>query len=306
MDKQSTVLSFASVFDQRRPVRMFLRNSDQGLSTSADHKTRRNTDDSISSRISKLHVVSRVRSNNSNEMEQLTRSTGLRKVIKDQMVLHEKHDLRFLPEKTLKQLLGKQEIMETLRKLKPPPQTDIPTLASFVCDKVIKLFAILAWSEVEYLIEQFYLHGFGDEHLPIGYNSNGHGAETVFSQQSGNGSPVDDHPFKYHYWTERHLELFCDEDQWHFLSPVFSENQFRYTFPNSIRMPFVDLCARSQKESFFSVVQERRIHRDHLQTSNYIVRYPLSSQVLFIQSKLMHYDMLIMADHISADPKRPQ
>jgi hypothetical protein len=194
----------------------------------------------------------------------------LRDIIQAQMVLPENYRLRFLPETTLKQLLGKQEVTKALEKSGSSLQTDISMLTSFVSEKATRLFAILAWSNDEHLIDQFYQRRFGDDHLPIEWSYDKDNGFAKVSLQTDNGGPINHHPFNNHQCcNDIWLDNFCSNYQWLFLSPVFSESQFRYVFPSSMRMPFVDLLPISQKESFFSVVQQQRIHRGHLPT-NYI------------------------------------
>jgi hypothetical protein len=47
--------------------------------------------------------------------------------------------------------------------------------------------------------------------------------------------------------------------------PVFRSAIFEYKFNERIRLPFVDKGPASSHTSNFSEVEERRIHRDHLQ-----------------------------------------
>lgn len=212
------------------------------------------------------------------------RSLSLCDAIKNKMVLHDESKLRFIPETSLKSIFGKQEIAEALERSQLSPEADITALVSFIRDKATRVFAILAWNDQESFIEQFYDCRFGDDLLPVGCNTRDKDNFQVFSYKPGDKSFIENHPFNYEGWTERKLEHLCDH-QWLFLSPVFSEDQFRYDFHESIRLPFVDPCFRSQKESFFSVVQEWRIHRDHLKSSNYMVSLSSLSRSILLWTK---------------------
>jgi hypothetical protein len=234
----------------------------------------------ISSKISTLRNICRKRNQSETTMGSQKRAT-LRDIIKNKMLLRETKELRFVPETALKDIFNKENVAEALRMSGSFSETDIPPLVSFICDKAIKLFAILVWSEAEKLIGQFYQHQLRDGSLPIYCDTEDEDNVKAFTYKPyGGKTRIPDHPFNHEQWTERTIEHFCKDDQWPFLSPVFTSNQFRYDFPESIHLPFVDSCYRSQKESNFSVVQEWRIHRDHLQVPNYVVRH--SSFVILI------------------------
>jgi hypothetical protein len=229
--------------------------------------------------ISNMCSNPRKRGNSSNERRNSGRVPSLCDTIKANMVLQDEAKLRFIPATSLKSVIGKEEIAKALKGSQPSPDTDITTLVPFVCEEATRIFAMLAWNNAENLIEQFYEHDFRDDLLPIGCNTRDMNNFQAFSYKTGGRSPIENHPFNYTQWTERNLEHLCD-DQWLFLSPVFTRNQFRYDFHESIRLPFVDRGFKSQKESFFSVVQEWRIHRDHLQTSDHMVSlFPLSPPI---------------------------
>ncbi|KAF2704368.1 hypothetical protein K504DRAFT_390780 [Pleomassaria siparia CBS 279.74] len=188
------------------------------------------------------------------------------------MVLQDKSEFRFVPESALGQLFSRQVVSAALERHKSNLGTDIPKLVTFVCEKAMKVFAILVWNEDVVRIEQFYRHNSGDEHLPVSckYNDTG-GYIGAVSYRLGIESIIDSHPFNNQdQWSERTRDYFCDYDQWPFLSPVFSENQFRYAFHDLTHMPFVEASCRNQKNSYFSVVEEWRIHRAHMQMPNLI------------------------------------
>lgn len=188
------------------------------------------------------------------------------------MILPENPDLKFVPVSALKQLFHEATVLKALERFKKSFKNDTTSLQSFVCENAIRVFAILAWAESEPLIEQFYEHQFKDDQLPVQLRIN-EDEDIVEAISFSLGSiSIDKHPFNSYQWTDRNIEDFCNHYQWPFLSPVFQHSQFRYGFHERTRMPFVDERLRSQKESFFSVVEEWRIHRDHIQTSEFVVR----------------------------------
>lgn len=177
--------------------------------------------------------------------------------------------LQFVPTDALKQLLTRSKVSKILEGLKKRPRIDIPSLESFICDNASAVFATLVMIEKEPLIEQFYQHGFSDKQLPFDYKIAGNCVEAT-SSQLGTISP-DRHPFNNPQWRAKVIEDFWDR-QWYFLSPVFSQSQFRYHFDKGIRMPFLKEYPLNQKTSNFSVVEERPIHRDHVRNLKSVVR----------------------------------
>lgn len=186
------------------------------------------------------------------------------------MSLRDRCDLRFLPDSSLKVLICERAVLEALEKHKSGLLADVSDLVKFVCTRAQRLFAILAWSDAESLIDQFYEQMFDDDSLPVkvvvDYNE---GLVKASTWREGKLSMIKDPPFHHFFenpWTERTIDHFCDDDQWLFLSPVFEQHKFRYSFHDRCRMPFVEDEPRSQKESYFSVVEEWSIHRGHLRT----------------------------------------
>jgi hypothetical protein len=207
-------------------------------------------------------------------MEGKTKKESLRKAIKNKMLLHDTNKKRFVPETALKEIFNKENITETLRRHESSLKTDISTLALFICDEAIIIFAILVWSEAERLIDQFYQHQLKDESLPIHCDTYDDDNIKFFSYRPDGRILIESHPFNDDGWTEMTREHFCIDYQWYFLSPVFGEEKFHYYFHESTHLPFVDQSHASQKASFFSVVREWRIHRDHLKFPIHVVRNP--------------------------------
>ncbi|KAJ4293284.1 hypothetical protein N0V90_008566 [Kalmusia sp. IMI 367209] len=194
------------------------------------------------------------------------RRKSLRDDIKAAMILQDNPDLKFVPVSALKQLFHQATVASALEQYKKSLKNDVSSLQSFVCDKATRVFAILAWAESEPLIEQFYEYQFVDEQLPVRLViDEDEDIVEAISFRLGKIS-IDKHPFNNYQWTDRNIEDFCNHYQWPFLSPVFRQNQFQYHFHERTRMPFVDERPKSQKESYFSIVEEWRIHRDHIHT----------------------------------------
>jgi hypothetical protein len=268
--------------DRGRASRRVSRDSDKSLSTLANSKPRKPIYNRLSSSVSTLRNICRESDRSKAEMNlQKKQKKGkkedkepLREDIKSRMLLHGTKEKRFVPQTALKEIFSKENIDQTLRKYESLMETEIPKLVSFVHDKAIIIFAILVWSEAVKLIDQFYQHQFKDESLPVHCETDDDDNVKAFSCRPDGEVLIDDHPFDDDEWTDRTLEHFCKDDQWCFLSPIFEENKFRYEFHESTHLPFVDKNPASQKESFFSVVREWRIHRDHLKSPRYVVRHP--------------------------------
>jgi hypothetical protein len=223
-------------------------------------------------------------------MDEKPKKASLREAIKNNMLLYDTKEKRFVPETALKEIFNKKNIAETLRKHGSFTKTHISTLAKFVYDEAIIIFAILVWSDAERLIDQFYQHQLKDESLPIHCETEDDDSIRAFSCRPDGKTLIENHPFNNEEWTERTIEHFCRDDQWNFLIPVFQEDKFRYDFHESTHLPFVDRNYASQKESFFSVVREWRIHRDHLKSPRYVVRHHFPAITLKTDNQILEND----------------
>lgn len=178
----------------------------------------------------------------------------------------------FVPESDLRELVCERTVVSALKKYHL--KTNVDTLAKFVCNKARKTFAILAMMEAERLIEQFYLCQFTDDNLPIEIKiESGPGNQRYCAvwridpnqPQQLKAIHWQNHPFREDPWSTRSYNDFCKTWQWSFVCPVFRATTFEYKFYERIRLPFVDREPASVHTSNFSDVEERRIHRDHLQ-----------------------------------------
>jgi hypothetical protein len=279
-------VSFGS--DRGRASRRVSRDSDKSLSTLANSKSRKPIYNRLSSSVSTLRNICR---ESDRDKAKMGKKESLRKDIKNKMLLHDTKEKRFVPETALREIFNKKNIAETLRTHEASLKTDILTLASFIYDEAIIIFAILVWSEAERLIDQFYQHQLKDESLPIHCETDDDDNIKAFSYRPDGKILIENHPFNDGEWTERTREHFCIDDQWCFLSPVFGEEKFRYDFHESTHLPFVDQSHASQKESFFSVVREWRIHRDHLKSPRYVVRHPFPVVSLSTDNQMLQNDV---------------
>ncbi|KAE9574086.1 hypothetical protein CGMCC3_g9892 [Colletotrichum fructicola] len=175
----------------------------------------------------------------------------------------------FVPYSSLKELISKQVVKDTLTKRKQKPRTDISTLVSFVCGKpeARRIFAILVWIGQVGLIDTVYAHNFVDSLLPLYIDHNG----TVKTHTTGSGaSEIVTKVFSDERWTEESPDFFC-EAQWQFLGPIFREQQFKYSFLKQHRMPFLKQPSTSNhRESYFSTVEKWCIHKAHFKKSSKI------------------------------------
>ncbi|KAH7110127.1 kinase-like domain-containing protein [Dendryphion nanum] len=173
------------------------------------------------------------------------------------MVVPRLPERRFVPDNALKPLLCREAVVAALEEQKSELETDISILAAFVCNRARKLFAMLACNSNEAAIEYFYELGFGDEKLPIEI-------KITQARDLGESDIEEESDIIETGWSYMNLEDFA-YSQWLFLSPTFFGNNFRYQFDYRTRMPFINYDSLSQREGQFSVVEQWRVHRDHLQ-----------------------------------------
>ncbi|KAF2468329.1 HET-domain-containing protein [Lindgomyces ingoldianus] len=191
------------------------------------------------------------------------------------MILKDEPNLQFVPNGVLDKLVCEDAVKKVLEKHRSKLKTDISTLAVFVCTRAKRLFATLVFAEVEYLIDNFYEHDFEDEKLPVSLKG---GTERGIwkveaSLLKDENKIINAHPFNdREFWTHRKIADFQNTYQWPFLCPVFVKDQFEYQFHGRFRMPFLDEESISSKESIFSTVEEWRIHRDHIEIDEFMVR----------------------------------
>ncbi|KAF2106156.1 hypothetical protein BDV96DRAFT_607675 [Lophiotrema nucula] len=192
------------------------------------------------------------------------------KFIKTNMVHSKRRAHMFLPEGILAELVNKETVSAVVESLGWVDENKEDVVA-WICKEARKIFAVLVFMNQPHLIDHFHNCRFGDDKLPVTFTEATTNAETI-STNSGQLA-LSNTPFSDDIWDEN-LEIarddFIYEQQWYFLSPIFREDQFHYTFHENIRLPFIDDGPRSYKKSNFSVVEEWRIHRDHFHVESRI------------------------------------
>jgi hypothetical protein len=163
---------------------------------------------------------------------------------------------RFLPAKSLDQLITEEAVTAALESMKPLPEgIDLRELVCFVCIEARGVFATLVWSGREHLILGFYRARFTDQMLPVVQSGEG---LSSYKEEFSSAAQI---AFSYTRWHTREITDFYD-DQWAFLSPVFQRNKFHHQLPRQYHMPF--LSTTHGDAGRFGNVRKSTIHRDHL------------------------------------------
>ncbi|KAK1657391.1 kinase-like domain-containing protein [Colletotrichum godetiae] len=176
---------------------------------------------------------------------------------------------KFLPCSVLEERVTTQLVTKTLSsiyKTTKSPET-ISNIASFVCGKpgARRVFAILACVSHLERIDLFYENNFVDSILPLFIDKNTSQVRTRSTEPRH--SEITRKVFANDFW--EHVTsawIFCDT-QWQFLGPVFNEHQFRYSFREDHRMPFLEQ-PDGHRESHFSTVGKWSIHQSHFEKSS--------------------------------------
>lgn len=235
-------------------------------SMTADSKRSVSTMGKFKSRISEVSIprsLARKRTDSFVERPQYLFNALTRKDFKD-LMMEPTGPNRFVPHSSIEKLMRKENVEATLRIEGSGWRVDVKHLITFVCNEANVLFAILVYMERIRDIEHFYEIKFTDRMLPVTCDFDDRNASEI--------SPIIEKAFDEKIWTARELEYFCIYDQWSFLSPVFEEETFHYQFNDKYHMPFVG-SAIVTKETNFSTVEKRRVHRDHLRVGSRIVSF---------------------------------
>jgi hypothetical protein len=201
--------------------------------------------------------------------------------------------IEFVPETVLAGLINQKAVENVLQhstghgelQLAAP----ISVLAEFFSKEAFKVFAILAMNHHFPgafnlpLLDHLYQKGFRDDMLPVQKRSLKTGWEIESCNRNadpdkivreafryGDGSPWGKHGLA--PWT---IDQFYQSWQWPFVPPVFFEDKFRYEFPYQIRLPFTRSGERKKSDSFYSYVEDKSIHVDHIPRD--LVRAPRPS-----------------------------
>jgi len=195
--------------------------------------------------------------------------------IANAMVCRKQPAQKFVPHTLLRQLMTWDAVRGVLLEHNSELCQDTnPELVEFFSKNSFKVFAILVMNEQLHLAQHFYQCRFEDNMLPV---------EQVWLDDNGDdwkiglcnkGSSYDkilrdtfrlgqDSP-----WGKRarSIENFCQSWQWPFIPPIFVKDTFRYKFPDSIHLPFIESFDRKLPSdcSFYSYVEEKCVHVDHL------------------------------------------
>jgi hypothetical protein len=177
---------------------------------------------------------------------------------------------RFYPDNVLQELIREEVVSKILERSNI--RANGPDLTRFICTKAKKVFAVLLSCEQVPLITQFYTCKFTDDMLPVGPGFySGSSEMESFSAPLANLKIVKD-TFESTVWGYREKREFHLTQQWPFISPVFTAQEFRRQFHENCPMPFMEIEAKICKDSHFSHVEKRRVHRDHLQIGCSIVK----------------------------------
>ncbi|GAP87898.1 putative protein kinase domain-containing protein [Rosellinia necatrix] len=181
---------------------------------------------------------------------------SLNEKLLDSMELGNDAAERFLPAKSLAQLITEESVKTTLEPIKPLlSDIDMKELVQFVCTKARAVFATLVWCSKEPFILAFYRAGFTDKMLPVSRS----GATLV--PHNDEYTPAAQATSKDTGWTSVIATQFSD-NQWYFISPVFKSSQFHYPLLKKYHMPFLNTS--SGDAGRFGEVKKCTIHRDHI------------------------------------------
>jgi hypothetical protein len=194
----------------------------------------------------------------------------LRGLLSEHMVMNPFEHKDFLPESSLTQLITKDRI----RSCMPDAQED---LIGFVSDHAPRLFAILVYiqesgKDLNSAMKRFKAYALTDTHLPVpkvyekeecSYNRSSAGGQQQ-SRATGVAQCSHDralNAFHHKQWKHDKIRHFYN-DQWMFLSPVFTKEKFEHNLKPRIILPFTRRGDGSGK-GHFSQVQEIYLRADH-------------------------------------------
>lgn len=204
---------------------------------------------------------------------------SLRRRLDDALILERPGDKNsgFLPYSKLQELLNEKEVLEVLTWIKPKRKrklrNPVSDLTAFICSEAgaLRTFAALIWEEIVGSIDDFYENNVTDAMLPFGADPDY--AVHSFSTDPTRPSDLTSVFGNDTYWTDSKIDAFCST-QWRLLAPVFHEERFDYSFRDQVRMPFIPMSKDDQytRETHFSRVKKRLIHRAHLRVGQEAVR----------------------------------
>lgn len=188
----------------------------------------------------------------------------------DNEMLPPNSDTCFYPDNLLQELICEDVVSRMLEKHNITVNRS--ELTHFICTKAKRVFAILLSYEQVPLIKQFCLCKFTDDMLPVGPGILSGSPEMESLSMASANLRIVKKTFDPEVWSYRNKRDFYNNQQWPFISPIFSDDVFRRDFHQKFRMPFMEVKAEVFKDSNFSVVEKRRVHRGHLRIGHTIVK----------------------------------
>lgn len=188
----------------------------------------------------------------------------------------------FLPETELLDLVDKDTIAAILQAIpesqKGNQQTDDDVLADYFAQHALKVFAILVRTGLLHHMEYLHKKCVQDEMLPIKLTWRNYSRDAW--DVGSYGKSTDDEEIRQAFgcigdadnpWEDDTTERFFD-GQWPLVPARFYKNQFRYNFPQQIRLPFTWTGKDVNPGSFFSWVEEKCVHAHYFPKD--LVGYP--------------------------------
>lgn len=189
---------------------------------------------------------------------------------------------RFLIRSSLEPLLTFQTVEHILNEAKwLGGGVDIPTLATFIIDRALSVFAILIKMDRPHLIKSFHRDDFNENMLPIRYEGarSKWSVKSYFNKASNAASDAAlQEIFTQDGWTYSDVAEFCDTNQWHFFPLVFTKERFRYKISSDMRLPYTPAAMELKTtHSNYSRVEKRSIYAECFESSIVrilVPRYP--------------------------------
>ncbi|KAK5630875.1 hypothetical protein RRF57_006590 [Xylaria bambusicola] len=185
---------------------------------------------------------------------------------------NENKEERFLVRSSLKAFLDIQSVQHILREGKlQENEANILTLAQFIIERALSVFAILIKMDRPHLIKTFHRDDFDEDMLPIRYE----GARSKWSvkpyfKKASNptSNVVLQEIFTQGGWTYSDVAEFCDTNQWHFFPLVFTRERFRYNISSDMRLPYTPAAKELKTaHSNYSRVAKRSIYPECFKSS---------------------------------------
>ncbi|KAI0185042.1 hypothetical protein EV127DRAFT_515589 [Xylaria flabelliformis] len=175
---------------------------------------------------------------------------------------------QFLIRSSLKLLLDIETVKHILNEVKLGENGDqIQTLAEFIIDRALPVFAILIKMSKPGLIKSFHVHDFEENMLPIKYE----GKRSEWSVKSYFNTASDvtlQKIFTQDTWIYADVAEFCDTNQWHFFPLVFTKERFRYIIPSDMRLPYTPAAKELKTAGTnYSLVEKRGIYSECFESS---------------------------------------